>query len=445
MCQPICDPSLCGRSSDESCSGPSRLASNILFIQEVPGSTPSQAEKKRRKELARENIIIEPLEFIPFPPKITVEEVLMLNKNLESKSKPPNRFFIFRMYYVRELHRQGRTYSQTALSRTIGRCWRKLPEYKKDCYGELAYKARMLFREKHGDNVPVCGYGRKAAPKDKKVAPKNEKATSKNKKVASKNKNAAASKNEEAEANVYKPPCESLTHSQDFPPPYTSTLNNEEAEAIVYKSPCESLTHSQDFPPPYTGTLNNEEAEANVYKSPCESLTLSQDFSPPYTGTLNNEETETNAYSSPCESLTLSQGFSPPYTGTLDNEEAETNAYRSPCESLTLSQGFPLPYTNDEEAEFNAYVSPLESPLPFTSFGFPSPSSSYYANYLSPCPRPNSYSEFDISGMTELLMSPSEFTFASTPRLEENELALWEEYFLQEHSPQDSCFEIHDY
>ncbi|CAG8453247.1 7040_t:CDS:1 [Acaulospora morrowiae] len=130
---------------------PVRRYEDISFIEVTPGQEQETEHiKKMRKENAMRNIVIEPLASVPFPPEISVDDLVGPPKNSKQKSKSPNRFFIFRKAYVKELNRQGKRYPQTILSTYVGEHWKRLPEEQIEAYTNLAEKARILFKEKYG-------------------------------------------------------------------------------------------------------------------------------------------------------------------------------------------------------------------------------------------------------------------------------------------------------
>ncbi|CAG8643977.1 5407_t:CDS:1 [Acaulospora morrowiae] len=125
---------------------------DISFIQVTPGQEHDDDEqtKKLRKATAMRNIVIEPLASVPFPPEISVDDLVESPKNSKQKFKSPNRFFIFRKAYCKEMIRQGKRYPQAMLSLYVGDHWKRLPEEQKEFYNSFAEKVRILFKEKYG-------------------------------------------------------------------------------------------------------------------------------------------------------------------------------------------------------------------------------------------------------------------------------------------------------
>ncbi|CAG8730978.1 6580_t:CDS:1 [Acaulospora morrowiae] len=121
---------------------------DISFIYVIPGQEHDNEQTKKLRN-AMLNIVIEPLASVPFPPEISVDDLVESPKNSKQKFKSPNRFFIFRRAYCKEMIRQGKRYPQTMLSTYICDHWKRLPKEQREFYTNLAEKARILFKEKY--------------------------------------------------------------------------------------------------------------------------------------------------------------------------------------------------------------------------------------------------------------------------------------------------------
>ncbi|GBC08272.1 hypothetical protein RclHR1_00080049 [Rhizophagus clarus] len=80
-----------------------------------------------------------PLINVPYPPELTVEEILSRRSDVKLGSRAPNRFFIYRLTYIKELRRRTcKNISMTKISPYISTSWSKEPSEVKDAYKELS-------------------------------------------------------------------------------------------------------------------------------------------------------------------------------------------------------------------------------------------------------------------------------------------------------------------
>ncbi|CAG8459264.1 25586_t:CDS:1 [Racocetra persica] len=127
----------------------------LLILEENP-SAPNEKDNAIVREFLkrmRNPNKVEPLESLPFPPKIDERAFLDQTKPNQRKTKAANGWFFYRKAYVEELKAIGRTYPMTEISKHIAELWKKEPEQVRNYYKELAIKAANLHHQKYGDNV----------------------------------------------------------------------------------------------------------------------------------------------------------------------------------------------------------------------------------------------------------------------------------------------------
>ncbi|CAG8444829.1 5981_t:CDS:1 [Acaulospora morrowiae] len=83
----------------------------------------------------------------PFPPTISVEDLIISRPNGEKPSKASNAFMIYRKAYVRELHSRGINLQMTQISPIVSESWKKEPEGVKEEYKRLAEAAKKRYKE----------------------------------------------------------------------------------------------------------------------------------------------------------------------------------------------------------------------------------------------------------------------------------------------------------
>ncbi|EXX58930.1 hypothetical protein RirG_193230 [Rhizophagus irregularis DAOM 197198w] len=85
---------------------------------------------------------------VPFPPELTVEEILRRRPDAKLGSRAPNRFFIYRLAYIKELRKRvDDTVSMTKISPHIGLSWAKESTSVKEAYKKLSDKVEERLKE----------------------------------------------------------------------------------------------------------------------------------------------------------------------------------------------------------------------------------------------------------------------------------------------------------
>src|SRR6266496_2397542 len=76
----------------------------------------------------------------PFPPSVNPEDLILKPRKPKSKlpTKPPNAFIIYRMQYVKELHKRGYSLPMRSVSASVASAWRDEPDHIIDYYKEIA-------------------------------------------------------------------------------------------------------------------------------------------------------------------------------------------------------------------------------------------------------------------------------------------------------------------
>ncbi|RHZ46874.1 hypothetical protein Glove_606g74 [Diversispora epigaea] len=108
------------------------------------------AETKKFHRNAKANNDIVCLLVVPFPPDLTLEDLIRPRNEKCGKVKVPNKFFIYRKWYTMCLGGVGRKNEQTSISRYISEQWRNEPQVVRDYYGALSIRAGKLFKERYG-------------------------------------------------------------------------------------------------------------------------------------------------------------------------------------------------------------------------------------------------------------------------------------------------------
>ncbi|GBB90306.1 hypothetical protein RclHR1_01720027 [Rhizophagus clarus] len=85
---------------------------------------------------------------VPFPPEITVAEILKRRPDTKLGSRAPNRFFIYRLAYIKELKKRvDDNYSMTKISPHISLSWSKESSIVKEEYKKLSDKVEERLKE----------------------------------------------------------------------------------------------------------------------------------------------------------------------------------------------------------------------------------------------------------------------------------------------------------
>ncbi|CAB4394518.1 unnamed protein product [Rhizophagus irregularis] len=145
----------------------------FIFVEEgITGGRPASSRNKAARKKMLNNR--QPQINIPFPPTITIAELLTPKKNC-IKSKAPNCFMIYRQNYVRELQNQKLSYAMTDISGFISDSWKNESPSVVEFYKNLAQEANKQHKEKYG-TVPVPPRNRKnniKKEKEKKLTAKS--------------------------------------------------------------------------------------------------------------------------------------------------------------------------------------------------------------------------------------------------------------------------------
>ncbi|CAG8510405.1 4886_t:CDS:2 [Rhizophagus irregularis] len=98
-----------------------------------------------------------PLINVPYPPELTVEEILSRRSEEKLGSKAPNRFFIYRVAYIKELRKRiSNNISMTRISPYISLSWSKEPSEVKEAYKRLSELAENRLKEmRQRDTTPI--------------------------------------------------------------------------------------------------------------------------------------------------------------------------------------------------------------------------------------------------------------------------------------------------
>ncbi|CAB4384008.1 unnamed protein product [Rhizophagus irregularis] len=97
-----------------------------------------------------------PLINVPYPPELTVEEILSRRSEDKLRSKAPNQFLIYRLAYIKELRKMiGENISMTKISRQISSSWAKEPPEIKQAYKNLSGLAENRLKEIRQNNSLV--------------------------------------------------------------------------------------------------------------------------------------------------------------------------------------------------------------------------------------------------------------------------------------------------
>ncbi|CAG8471194.1 5873_t:CDS:1 [Ambispora gerdemannii] len=86
---------------------------------------------------------------VPFPPSVTVEEIVNKRKGIKISAKPSNGFIIYRGEYLKEMKRQNMKIGMRQLSKRVGAAWRKEPLHIKKWYKNLAEEVADFIAKLH--------------------------------------------------------------------------------------------------------------------------------------------------------------------------------------------------------------------------------------------------------------------------------------------------------
>lgn len=93
---------------------------------------------------------------VPFPPELTVEEILRRRPDEKLGSRAPNRFFIYRLAYIKELRKRvDDTVSMTKISPHISSSWSKESTTVKEAYKKLSDQVEERLKEIRQNEILV--------------------------------------------------------------------------------------------------------------------------------------------------------------------------------------------------------------------------------------------------------------------------------------------------
>ncbi|RHZ46853.1 hypothetical protein Glove_606g40 [Diversispora epigaea] len=134
------------------------------FIIETGDKITNDGNKKSQ-QIAKPNQNIVGLATVPFPPRLSMEDLLKPRNDKCGKMKVPNKFFIYRKWYTKCLVDNNMKIDQTSsISPRISKQWRNESQEVRDHYGDLSKRASELFIKKYGKQ----GIKRKISKKPKK-------------------------------------------------------------------------------------------------------------------------------------------------------------------------------------------------------------------------------------------------------------------------------------
>ncbi|EXX64087.1 hypothetical protein RhiirA5_419296 [Rhizophagus irregularis] len=123
-----------------------------------------------------------PLINVPYPPELTVEEILSRRSEEKLGSKAPNRFFIYRVAYIKELRKRiSNNISMTRISPYISLSWSKEPSEVKEAYKRLSELAENRLKEmRQRDTTPIFIHENFSPPSPPPSQPNNDIITNNN-------------------------------------------------------------------------------------------------------------------------------------------------------------------------------------------------------------------------------------------------------------------------
>ncbi|CAG8624173.1 3761_t:CDS:2 [Diversispora eburnea] len=119
------------------------IETSEIGIKVNGGTKKSQRNAKPNQKIVR-------LTYVPFPPRLTVKDIIEPRNLTCDKRKVPNKFFIYRKWYTMCLEREEQKNDQTSISPYISEQWRNEPQEVKDYYAALSKSACKLFKIRYG-------------------------------------------------------------------------------------------------------------------------------------------------------------------------------------------------------------------------------------------------------------------------------------------------------
>ncbi|CAB4423314.1 unnamed protein product [Rhizophagus irregularis] len=115
-----------------------------------------------------------PLINVPYPPELSVEEILSRRSDERLRSKAPNQYFIYRMAYIKQLRKIiGDNISMIRISPYISSSWSKEPLEVKEAYKRLSDQAENRLKEIRKTNTLVIIHESLSSPPPPPSPPTN--------------------------------------------------------------------------------------------------------------------------------------------------------------------------------------------------------------------------------------------------------------------------------
>ncbi|CAG8457609.1 2598_t:CDS:1 [Ambispora leptoticha] len=86
---------------------------------------------------------------VPFPPSITLAEIVKKRKGIKRSAKPSNGFIIYRGEYLKATKRQNIKIEMTQLSKRAGAAWKEEPPHIRKWYKDLAEEVAESIAKSH--------------------------------------------------------------------------------------------------------------------------------------------------------------------------------------------------------------------------------------------------------------------------------------------------------
>ncbi|GBC05196.1 hypothetical protein RclHR1_00610008 [Rhizophagus clarus] len=97
-----------------------------------------------------------PLINVPYPPELTVEEILNRRSDEKLGSRAPNQFLIYRQAYIKELRKGiNGTISMKKISSNISASWSRESSEVKEAYRRLSNQVESQLRKLRHDNLVI--------------------------------------------------------------------------------------------------------------------------------------------------------------------------------------------------------------------------------------------------------------------------------------------------
>lgn len=106
-----------------------------------------------------------PLISVPYPPELSVEEIISRRSDDRLRSRAPNKYFIYRMAYIKQLRKMiGDNISMIRISPYISSSWSKEPSEVKESYKRLSDLTEKRLKEIRMNNKLVIIHENHSSP-----------------------------------------------------------------------------------------------------------------------------------------------------------------------------------------------------------------------------------------------------------------------------------------